>query len=388
MLHKSLSLLLLTLVVTSASVILATHYSRGETSFSAGEKRMKVLRRRGHLKLKPTAKEIQEAQPPPEERVFDNTIPKHVPVKIKIKKEKEKAFKDLKNDKWARDFEMELTNTGAKPIYSIYMLLVLPEVRNRSGVKIVFPLFYGRNELGDTKVKALPEDVPIRPGETYVFTISQLQIPVWEQLQREEKRPQPKRIQLKLQVISFGDGTGYIGNDGLAVPHATSQTSGVGACPEPANKSPLGKEALRAALTWQKSSFTGSPASFLPVNFYAHAVSLEPKPAPQSCCTGDGCTTLTSSPFTDVCVNCPPQERPGISNCGDPAAGCYNAVEGSMEWFHQERRTFCMSDVGLDPLSRWASAIADSNFNANADADTHANSKSNTGRLRPCHAPQ
>jgi len=104
---------------------------------------------------------------------------------------------------------------------------VLPDVRNRNGVKIVFPLFYGRNELGDTRTKALPEDVPISPGETHVFTISELQIPVWEQLQREEKRPQPKRVQLKLQVLSFGDGTGLIGNDGLAVPHPISPTGGV-----------------------------------------------------------------------------------------------------------------------------------------------------------------
>ena len=154
-------------------------------------------------------------------------IPSHVPIKIKLKKTKEKAFKDLQNDKWARDFAIELTNTGAKPIYSIYMLLVLPEVTDRKGVKIVYPLFYGRNELGDTRTKALPEDVPISPGETHVFTISELQIPVWEQLQREEKRPQPKRVQLKLQVLSFGDGTGLIGNDGLAVPHPISPTGGV-----------------------------------------------------------------------------------------------------------------------------------------------------------------
>jgi len=172
------------------------------------------------------AQEILDKQSPPPERTFEYLIPSHVPIKIKLKKANEKAFKDLQNDKWARDFAIELTNTGAKPIYSIYMLLVLPEVRNRNGVKIVFPLFYGRNELGDTRTKALPEDVPIRPGETYTFTISELQIPVWEQLQREENRPQPKRIQLKLQVLSFGDGTGYIGNDGMRVPRSDDNWRG------------------------------------------------------------------------------------------------------------------------------------------------------------------
>ena len=224
--EKRLTWLVLLVLAGSTALIVTTRHSSGETNVQQPERtRIKVLRRKDLLHLKPTDKEIQDDQPPPPERAFDNLIPSHVPIKIKIKKEKEKAFKDLKNDKWARDFAIELTNIGAKPIYSIYMLLVLPDVRNRNGVKIVFPLFYGRNELGDTRTKALPEDVPISPGETHVFTISELQIPVWEQLQREENRPQPKRIQLKLQVLSFGDGTGYIGNDGLAVPHPISWTN-------------------------------------------------------------------------------------------------------------------------------------------------------------------
>src|SRR5688572_7360432 len=52
-----------------------------------------------------------------QERIFENKIPAHIPLKIKIKKEKEESFKDLKNEKWLREFELELTNTGDKPIY-------------------------------------------------------------------------------------------------------------------------------------------------------------------------------------------------------------------------------------------------------------------------------
>jgi len=225
--HKRIAWLILLVIATaSGSLTIATRQARGKVSGETPE-RVAIKVRKDRLHLQSTAQEIQDKQSPPPERTFENLIPSHVPIKIKIKKQNEKAFKDLQNDKWARDFAIELTNTGAKPIYSIYMLLVLPEVTDRKGVKIVFPLFYGRNELGDTRNKALPEEVPISPGETHVFTISELQIPVWEQLQREEKRPQPQRIQLKLQVLSFGDGTGYIGNDGLAVRHAISPTSGV-----------------------------------------------------------------------------------------------------------------------------------------------------------------
>lgn len=47
-----------------------------------------------------------------QERIFENKIPSHIPIKIKIKKDKEESFKDLKNGKWVREFELELTNTG------------------------------------------------------------------------------------------------------------------------------------------------------------------------------------------------------------------------------------------------------------------------------------
>src|SRR2546422_10189681 len=58
-----------------------------------------------------------------EERVLENTISKNVPIKVKIKKEKEESFKDLKNEKWVRELEVEVTNTGDRPIYYLDMFL-------------------------------------------------------------------------------------------------------------------------------------------------------------------------------------------------------------------------------------------------------------------------
>lgn len=83
---------------------------------------MRVLRGKDNLKLKPTAQEIAsfKAQSEEDGRKLEDEIPKHIPLKIKIKKEKEKEFKDLKNEKWARDFELEVTNTGRRP--SIFFL--------------------------------------------------------------------------------------------------------------------------------------------------------------------------------------------------------------------------------------------------------------------------
>src|ERR1700742_3475691 len=39
-----------------------------------------------------------------QERIFENKIPAHIPIKIKIKREKEQSFKELRNEKWLREF--------------------------------------------------------------------------------------------------------------------------------------------------------------------------------------------------------------------------------------------------------------------------------------------
>ncbi len=57
------------------------------------------------------------------ERQIDDKIPKHVPIKYKLKQEKEKGFKDLTNDDWLEDFELEVTNASNKPIYFLQIWL-------------------------------------------------------------------------------------------------------------------------------------------------------------------------------------------------------------------------------------------------------------------------
>lgn len=106
------------------------------------------------------AQETKDTSQELKETAFEDQIPKHVPIKIKIKKEKEAAFKDLKNERWARDFELEVTNTGNKPIYTLSLLLVT-DLKAKAGFRIVAPLSYGK--LGELTDNAGPEDVPLRP---------------------------------------------------------------------------------------------------------------------------------------------------------------------------------------------------------------------------------
>ena len=162
------------------------------------------------------ATQLSSGQEPQEnERQFEDLIPKHVPIKIKIKKEKEAGFKDLNNEQWAREFELEVTNTGTKPIYSLY-LYGITDIKAAAGFRIVFPLHYEKG--GYITTKAEPTDIPINPGESVSLKIHPGQLDAWDYFRRHENRPLPKRIQIEFQILSFGDGTGYVGTHGGAVP--------------------------------------------------------------------------------------------------------------------------------------------------------------------------
>lgn len=164
----------------------------------------------------------QSGQESSEERKFESTIPAHVPVKVKIKNEQ--AFKDMKNKKWARDLEIELRNTGSKPIYFIYMVMVLPDMLvhgNPSG----FQITYGRKDLMRLTTPIRSDDMPIQPGESATLKISAAQVGGYERMRDEEKRHEPKKGELDLQLINFGDGTGLRSKQGLPLPNPAQKPS-------------------------------------------------------------------------------------------------------------------------------------------------------------------
>jgi len=172
-----------------------------------------------------------------EERELEDKIPKHLPIKVKIKKEKEKAVKDLQNDKWLRDFELEVTNIGDKPIYFLYFVVTLDDITAPDGTEMAFPLMYGRAELGSIEKKAESDDLPIKPGETYVFKAYDGNVRGWELFRRDYNKPQPKKLILEFQVLSFGDGTGFDSTGGTPYPQPRKDKSGLGRCEQEQNKS-------------------------------------------------------------------------------------------------------------------------------------------------------
>ena len=162
-----------------------------------------------------------------QDRALEMNIAKNVPIKVKLKKEKEASFKDLKNEKWLREFELQVENTGDRPIYFLHLMVILPDTKDEGSYPLMFPLYFGRPELGDIKTTASASDVPIMPGEEYVFKIHPTQVPAWEANVKEGRFVQPHKVDIKFQILSFGDGTGFVGPDGESVPRIHQGSSKV-----------------------------------------------------------------------------------------------------------------------------------------------------------------
>src|SRR5574341_1226841 len=166
----------------------------------------------------------QQSPAAQQERQIENTVPKHVTLDIKIRKEKEQAWKDLKNENWAEDFELEIKNTGEKPIYTFYLLLYF-DVPTEFGAESIAQIYYGRPEISDPKVKPSEDDVPIKPGESKVFKIDQSVLRAWEKGRREKSRPLPTKVRIDFYQLTFGDGTGLMFNKAVPYPYRKSSQS-------------------------------------------------------------------------------------------------------------------------------------------------------------------
>lgn len=259
-----------------------------------------------------------------ERSIETSNIREHLPIRVKIKKEKEPSFKDLNNHKWVRDFELEVTNTGDKPIYYLY-IEAITDVR-LGGTPLTFALQYGRRELGDLVTKALPDDVPIMPKESYVLKFHPGQIPAWEKSVAEGKHPDATRLEILPQLLSFGDGTGYFVN----TPYPPKkQIEDVVKTEQPSDSNTIGPSTSPPTVQDQRFFSNPKPAMFLPVNF------LSPQPlgslastssADVSCLFSDCVRVIVGTPQY-VCYNCPDQLRPSLSAEGTCMELAYSSRE-------------------------------------------------------------
>ena len=193
-----------------------------------------------------------QQSPPEGGREVSDKVPKHLPIKVKIKKPEK--LKDAENDDWLDYLEIEVTNTGTKPIYFLSIDLDLPDVLGENGLNYGFDYMYGRGGLIAFEEPVRPDDVPLRPGETVTLMPPAPQIEGLRALRKEEKVAKPRKLDFIFQLINFGDGTGFMGRSGTPMP--SSPRCGCGATrTTTASRSP--RSCTRSGLrTWRACAST------------------------------------------------------------------------------------------------------------------------------------
>ena len=295
-----------------------------------------------------------------EEREVVEKIPKHLPIKVKIKKPEK--LKDAQNEEWLGEFELEVTNTGTKRIYYLYISLRLPDVIAPTGHPFGYGLQYGRTALVALDEPVRPEDVPLLPGGVVVLKAPAEQAMLWRRGRAEGDRANPKKIELIFRDLNFGDGTGFVG--GKPLPEVKERGAN-DTCPGGDSNT---REAASAADPRRSyfpdiaslATYLPPPASLVPAFFFGNPASPAPAARQDLCCTSP-CERL--KPGTDQGCECPIGERNIVrsASCSDPAASCGSRRYETLECMVNGQKRFCEESF-INPTC----APPD----ADADADT------------------
>jgi hypothetical protein len=231
--------------------------------------------------------------PPKEEREVEDRIPKHLPIKVKVKNEPK--VKDLNNDDWLRDIEVEVTNTSNKPIYfmeiSLHLLNVLTDSQKDTG----YNLYYGRPELIDFGEAVRPDDVPLKPGETVTLKVPDIENEMvsWKHFRKEGTFRNPKKMYFKFILMNFGDGTGFFGPDGGPIPEKRERSS-TGKCggeDKAAEEIVASNSPPRyfANSVYLPTTYPSPPVSFMTAAFFSANPLPEPPAKRDVCCPVANC---------------------------------------------------------------------------------------------------
>ena len=246
--------------------------------------------------------------PQREEREVEGRIPAHLPIKVKVKNPEK--VKDLKNDGWLGDLEIEVKNTGDKPIYFLRLGLIFVDVRKDSGNEIGYSLVYGRGELINIENRPEEGDIPLPPGGTHVFKLNESYVKGWNWYRTKvEKKPHPKKVAIIFSTINFGDGTGFVGTDGGPIPEKSSRGEEKrNGWPKATSQSglirPPDPRFLQATFLLPAET---SPANFFPAGIVKLSADFTPA---QSCCGGGPSYFRLRLEVGGNCFCPPPPEDP------------------------------------------------------------------------------
>jgi hypothetical protein len=212
------------------------------------------------------------------ESVIEDQIPSHISIKVELL--------NLKKEGFLRKLEIKVTNISNKPIYYLNLSLLLPDVLSPNGNPIGFPLKYGRTELISFQEPIRPDDVPILPGESFIFKIPEENLGPFERFAARKKLPlsEIKKVYLIFHLLNYGDKTGFSGTGGTPIPNIPKGQALNGSCGGGWDGKIDVKASLLALLSHALSSNSFHPPPVLKVS------GPNPQPAPQSglCCPGAG----------------------------------------------------------------------------------------------------
>jgi hypothetical protein len=253
-------------------------------------------------------------------RMLENNIPAHIPIKVQVR--------NLHHEHWARDLEVEIKNTGDKPIYYLKLLLVMPEVKENDE-SVAFVLRYGRPELLRFSEHPTPDDIPLSPGASCVLKVPESSSKGWELAKAHRGKTDPQRISLVFQLLNFGDGTGFGRTDGVPIPFKKSSKNYM-------------REERKLSLT-ETDNFrlrsVVSPGTLLQhTSHLSHANFLKASllttrdvnsnglaSKPDICCPGSSCVYLVNETGGYNCL-CGPADWVHTASCDDPSAMCGTSV--------------------------------------------------------------
>ena len=283
--------------------------------------------------------------PQKEEREFEDKTPQHLPIKFKIKNPDK--VKDLQNEDWLRDLEIEVENRSNKPIYYLRFAVELPDVRDENNLKTAFPLSYGRDDLLDFNTPLQPDDVPIKPSESFTFKIPDQLLQGWKRyaVRRGVAKDALKKVRLRFQSLNFGDGTGFTSTDGLPIDIHKKPADGAcvnekkGGITTSAHKDWLSPISVTS---FQLPAFF-LPANLLPVNFSAINSPKSLVNTSDICCPGSPCSHIKNVKHTccSMTVN-----KVGSAACSDPEGFC-GTYETDRVDCNDEVGTYCIEDFLL-----------------------------------------
>jgi hypothetical protein len=227
------------------------------------------------------------------------------PVKIVVMKTRKGEIESGKpyhdNDDWLQGLTVRLENNSGKNLTYISVEVFLRRPDNQAHeVPGVWTLEYGENPFRHTTGEPIPPRVkPIEDGESFEITLSDHDFDRLKTFLRDTNYPELKRIEVRVSVIGFSDGTAWTGR-------MMRRDAG-----SPFGWSPIKPPDSKQPLKEPKGSAQNGTANFFKLTFL-HSTESQ---------TFEVLKAIGTAAYSPVQADCGVRFQT-TPVCGDPALGC------------------------------------------------------------------